>query len=62
MNAQEKAAIQALLKMVVDTELPMIVAAEEQRLPALYQPVVNAVVSAVLPQIQAALDAAIAKV
>lgn len=56
----EKAVLKATLKAIVDSELPAIVAAEEQRLPALYQPLVGAVVAATLPQLIAILDAKIA--
>ena len=59
MSDLEKSVLKDLLKTVVDKELPQLLAAEEQRLPAAYQPLVAAVVGAVLPGLQKSLDAAI---
>jgi hypothetical protein len=51
-----------VLKDLVDVELPKIEQAECQRLPATYQPLVQAVIAALQPAIQAALDAKIAQI
>lgn len=51
-----------VLKDLVDIELPKIEAAECDRLPAAYQPLVKAVVAALQPAIQSALDAKIAQI
>jgi hypothetical protein len=55
-----------VLKDLVDAELPKLEAAEVQRLmavvPALYQPLVSAILPAIENAVQAALDAAIAKI
>jgi hypothetical protein len=58
MKAQE---IQ-ILKDLVDQELPKLEQAECERLPLAYQPLVKAIVAALGPQLQAALDAEIAKI
>ncbi len=51
-----------ILKDIVDVELPKIESAECARLPGPYQPLVRAVVAALGPAIQTALDAQIAKI
>lgn len=51
-----------VLKDLVDTEMPKIEAAECERLPAAYQPVVKMVIAALQPAIQTALDAKIAAI
>lgn len=50
-----------VLKDLVDAELPKIEAAECERLPVAYQPLVKAILAAVGPAIQVALDAQLAK-
>lgn len=60
MSDLEKAAVKALCKELVDVILPQIVAAEEAKLPLAYQPLANAVAGALLPSLEAALDAKIA--
>lgn len=51
-----------VLKDLVDKELPLIEQAECERLPSAYQPLVKAVIAALQPAVQAALDAKIAKI
>lgn len=55
-----------VLKDLIDAELPKLEAAEIQRLmavvPVLYQPLVSAILPAIENAVQAALDAAIAKI
>lgn len=51
-----------VLKDLVDVELPKLEAAECSRLPAAYQPIVQAVIAALQPALQAALDAKIAQI
>jgi hypothetical protein len=51
-----------VLKDLVDSELPKIEQAECDRLPLAYQPIVKAVVAALGPQLQKALDDQIAKI
>lgn len=58
MNAAEL----AILKDIVDKELPALIAAEEGRLPLAYQPLVAAVVGAIVPGLMAKLDAALAAI
>ena len=60
MSDLEKAAVKALAQELVDVILPQVVKAEEARLPVAYQPVAAAIVGAILPSLQAALDAKIA--
>lgn len=55
-----KAAEIQVLKDLVDDELPKIEQAECERLPVAYQPLVKAIVAALGPQIQKALDDKIA--
>lgn len=50
-----------VLKDLVDVELPKLEAAECERLPAAYQPVVKMVIAALQPALQGALDDLIAK-
>ena len=59
MSPAEAAVVKSALKVVVDQELPALISAEEARLPAAYQPLVGAVVSALFPKLQALLDAKI---
>lgn len=51
-----------VLKDLVDVELPKLEAAECERLPLAYQPLVKAIVAALHPALQAALDAKIAEI
>ncbi len=51
-----------VLKDIVDNELTKIEQAECERLPLAYQPIVKAVVAALGPQLQKALDDEIAKI
>ena len=60
LSADAKAALKALLQEVVDKDLPALAAAEEAKLPAAYQQIVSLVGAALLPQVQAILDAKIA--
>lgn len=60
MTPLEIAAVQVFAKELVDVVLPQLVAAEEAKLPAAYQPLATAVVGALMPALQAALDAKIA--
>lgn len=57
MNQLERDVLKDLAHFVVDKALPSLIAAEEQRLPAAYQPLVKAVVDAMLPALQQKLDA-----
>lgn len=54
-----KAAVKALLKEIVDKDLPAIEAAEAAKLPLAYAPVVNMVFGAAYPSIAKAVDAKI---
>ena len=60
MSDLEKAAVKALCVELVDVILPQVVAAEEARLPAAYAPLASAIVSALMPSLQKALDAKVA--
>lgn len=60
MSDLEKAAVKALCQEIVDVIMPQVLAAEEARLPLAYQPLASAVVGALLPALQKALDAKIA--
>jgi hypothetical protein len=60
MSDLEKAAVKALCAELVDVILPQVVAAEEAKLPVAYQPLVAAIVAALMPQLQKVLDAKIA--
>lgn len=51
-----------VLKDIVDQELPKLEAAECERLPAAYQGIVKALVSALQPAIQKALDDRLAQI
>lgn len=55
-----------VLKDLVDAELPKLEAAETQRLlaavPALYAPIIQAILPSIEAVVQSALDAAIAKI
>ncbi len=55
-----KAAEIQVLKDIVDKELPILLVAEVERLPAAYQSVINAILPIVSPLLIAALDAKIA--
>lgn len=57
LNDLEKAAVKVFAKELIDVLLPQLVAAEEARLPAAYAPLAAAVVGALLPALQKALDA-----
>lgn len=59
MTAAEVSVVKAALHALVDGELPALIAAEEAKLPVLYQGVVTAVSSALVPQLVALLDAKI---
>lgn len=54
-----KAAVKALLKEIVDKDLPAIEAAEVAKLPAGYGPVVNVVFASAYPSLAKLLDAKI---
>lgn len=56
MSIEEKILLKVALKEGVDVLLPKLIAAEEARLPVGYQALVSAVVAAVLPGLQKALD------
>jgi len=60
MSDLEKAAVKALCQELVDVILPQVVAAEEARLPVAYAPLASAIVGALMPALQKALDAKIA--
>jgi len=62
LSAEGKAAVKALLKDVIDVEIPAIEAAEAAKLPLPYAPIVNGVFSSLYPQLEAALDARIAAI
>lgn len=62
MSDLEKAAVKALCKELVDVILPQVVAAEEARLPLAYQPLAAAIVSALMPAIEKALDDKVASI
>lgn len=51
-----------VLKDLVDKELPLLEQAECERLPAAYQPLAKAMVSAIHQKLQEALDAKIAAI
>lgn len=53
MNAAEF----AILKDIVDKELPALIVAEEAKLPAAYAPIVGAVVASIMPELMKILDA-----
>lgn len=59
MSDLEKVAVKAFCQELVDVILPQVVAAEEAKLPLAYQAAVSAVVGALMPSIQKALDAKI---
>lgn len=59
MNAQELALVKAMLHDLVDKDLPMLIAAEEAKLPAAYQALVGVVVNAAMPTVLAYLDSKI---
>lgn len=58
MNAQEI----ALLKKVIDEDLPALLSAEEARLPMAYQPIAAAVHAALVPLLIKALDEKLAEI
>lgn len=62
MSDAEKAIVKAVLLELADVELPAILAAEEAKLPAAYQPLVVAISSALMPSLKAFLDAKIAAI
>jgi hypothetical protein len=53
---QEKVIVKKMAHDFVDTELPLIIAAEEARLPAEYSGMVSMVVNGLLPAMTVALD------
>lgn len=57
LSADAKAALKALLKEVIDKDIPAIVAVEETKLPAVYQGLVAMGFSALYPEIAKMLDA-----
>lgn len=59
LSALELKAVQDLAKALVDVIIPEVIAAEEDKLPLAYQAPVKLILAAVLPQIEAALDAKI---
>lgn len=56
------AAIEGLRKNLVDTFLPQLIAAEEAKLPATYGGIVSMILTPLVPQLTAFLDAEIAAV
>lgn len=60
LSAEAKAALKAILKDIVDVEIPAIEAAEAAKLPAAYGPVVNMIFQAAYPALGAMIDAKIA--
>lgn len=59
MTQAETDIVKALLREVADKDLPAIIQAEEQKLPASYAPLVQAVTAAVMPELIKAIDAKI---
>lgn len=56
MNDAEKKLIHDFVRFLVDSELPSLIDAEEQRIPAAYQPLVKVALGAMEPQLIAAID------
>ena len=62
LSTEAKAAVKALLKDIVDVEIPAIEAAEAAKLPVLYGPVVNTIFQAAYPALAKMIDDKIAAI
>lgn len=59
MNDLEKQALKDILKLLADKELPALIAALEEKLPAAYKAIVVALMAEVQPELLKLLDAKI---